>query len=130
MTVDEAFSISPGLLALDDAAFLGLLNLAGPTDAPELMRRLLADLGNVAVGLTAGLATADQDALRHQSHILLAIAGTIGAQQIHHLARRLNTVVKDGPRAAAAPLAVDLLPRLDALIERLRKLSAELGLER
>jgi HPt (histidine-containing phosphotransfer) domain-containing protein len=118
------------LPVLDEAALLRLLALAGPGDASELMRRLQADLRDVAAGLTAGLAGPDPVALRRHSHILMGIAGTLGAHHIHHLAQLLNQQAQAANGTALAPLAADLLQRLEVLILRLQGMAFELGLGR
>lgn len=114
--------------AFDEQALARLLALAGPCDAPELMRRLIADVRDVATGMTAGLVNRDRVAMRKHSHVLLAIAGTIGAQHIYHLAQLLNQCAKDDECVAAEPYAVDLMDRLDRLVDRLQHLSAEQGM--
>ena len=128
MTAD-GMQFNPANPALDEPAFRRLLTRAGP-EAPELMRRLRADLRDVAEGLTAGFANADRLALRKHSHVLLAIAGTIGAQPIHRLALDLNLRSKDDTCVFAASDAADLLHRLTVLQDRLREMSAERDAER
>jgi HPt (histidine-containing phosphotransfer) domain-containing protein len=128
VTAEATQTIPQGLRALDEVALSRLLALAGPTDAPELMRRLMADLRDVAAGLAAGLANRDQPALRKNSHVLLAVAGTIGAQPVYQVAQLLNQCAKTDDFAAAEPHAVGLLQLLDRLIERLRERAAEPGM--
>lgn len=128
MTADGT-QISPqGLQALDESALLRLLALAGPADAFELMRRLDADLRHVAVGLTAGLAKGDMAVLREHSHVLMAVAGTIGANHIHHLAQDLNRSAKENGVEVAEPFVTQLLHLLDGLVERLQGIALEQGL--
>ena len=131
---------SPQGELLDEAALLRLVALAGPADGPELMRRLIADLLKISVGLTAGFASHDRKALRQHCHDLLAIAGTIGAVRICQLSKGLYQADKDGMRAEGGPQAVDgpqtsgpaqateLLQRLPGLIQRLQTLSGPLGM--
>jgi two-component system aerobic respiration control sensor histidine kinase ArcB len=78
----------------DDQRFAALLKLAGPVDALELTKRLDEDLSRVAEVLAAPDVRADQKALHVQSHILLAISGTIGATRVFTLAQRLNGLVR------------------------------------
>jgi HPt (histidine-containing phosphotransfer) domain-containing protein len=123
-------TLPAGPQVLDEAVLLRLISLAGPGDAPELMRRLQADLRDVAAGLTAGLAGPDAVALRRHSHILMGIAGTLGAHHIHYLAQLLNQLAQAANGSALAPLAADLLQRLQVLILRLQGMAFELGLGR
>ena len=128
MTADRPQPI-PADPALDELALRRLLDLAGP-EAPELMRRLLFDLRDVSTGLAAGFAGDDRLALRKHSHVLLAIAGTIGAEHIHQMALTLNQSCKSDTFDFAAPDAADLLQRLDTLQTRLHQMAADPGLER
>ncbi len=129
LTEDEAPLGPDDRSGLDETTLRRLLALAGPSDGPELMRRLVADVRSVACGLKTGLMQNDRAAMRHHSHILLAIAGAIGAPRIHALAAHLNTCAKDTDCTEAKPEAIELLHRVDDLILRLRSMAAELGPE-
>lgn len=126
MTLDDHHADSSGL---DETTLLRLLDLAGPSDAPELMRRLIADVRGVAEGMMTGLETEDRAAMRKHSHVLLAIAGTIGAERIHALAALLNDCAKDTDCTHAKPHAIELMERLGALVRRLQAMAARLGIE-
>ncbi len=129
MTADGTQMIPPGPQGLDEVAFLRLLTSAGATDGPELMRRLRTDLGHLVAGLTEAFGTGDRAALRTHSHVLVAIAGTIGARHIHRQAQALNECAKDPACVLSAFDAADLMRRLDVLINRLREIAIDLGLE-
>ena len=128
MTAESTQTIPQGPQVLDEAALIRLLALAGPTDAFELMRRLRVDLHDVAVGLTAGLASHDTVAIRRHSHVLLAIAGTIGAQHIYLMAQTLNQSAREASNLVSKADAADLMRMLNTLIERLPVLAVEQGL--
>lgn len=108
----------------DQERFAALLDLAGHDTAIELTLRLEEDLTRVGLALAAAMAQADRDALHTQSHILLSIAGTIGATQVFELAKRLNAQVRvpsvTGPAPERAALLADIRAALSALIERVR----------
>ena len=55
--------------------FDGLIRLAGPGVARELLAQLGSDLDVVEQALSAALATQDSLAIRHQTHVLIALAG-------------------------------------------------------
>ena len=92
------------------------------------MRRLISDISGVKNGMTAVLATEDRAALRQQSHVLLGIAGTIGARRVYELAQLLNRCARDETCTAAHPYANELLQRLDGLVLRLRAMASEFGM--
>lgn len=114
--------------ALDEAELSRLLALAGPFDARELMRRLIADISGVKAGMTAGILAEDRAAMRRHSHVLLAIAGTIGAGRVYELAQILNFCARDENCTSARPYAAEILQRLDGLVQRLATISSELGM--
>lgn len=120
--------LDPGGSRLDANALTHLLALAGPVDGPELMRRLTGDLGGVMAGITVSLANKDSAAMRHHSHVLLGIAGAIGAQQIYELAQHLNEWAKDKGTMNAAPQATAVTQHLSHLIGHLRLLSGQMGM--
>lgn len=104
-----------GTEEFDERRFRALLDLAGPSTALELTSRLDEDLCHVATALTESEKPMDQHVLRAQSHVLLAIAGTIGANRLYHLSERLNGLAK---APDAGPVA-DILCEIRALLERL-----------
>lgn len=70
--------------------FDSLIQLAGPSVAPELLRQLNNDLGAVERSLKAALAEKDLPTLRQQTHVLVGLAGSVGAQGLLQSARALN----------------------------------------
>jgi hypothetical protein len=81
---------------IDHATFDGLLALAGPEVAPELLRQLSADLAGVATALSAALGQGDPPLVRAQTHILMALAGSVGAMPLYVAAERLNRAAHTG----------------------------------
>lgn len=113
---------------LDEAELSRLLAMAGPIDAKELMRRLIADISGVKSGMAEGMLAGDRVAIRRHSHVLLAIAGTIGADRVYELARVINLCAKDDDCTLARPHAAEVLVGLDGLVQHLRAMAAELGM--
>lgn len=93
--------------------------MAGPDTAPELVQRLDEDLTRVHAALCAG--KGDRAVLHAQSHILLSIAGTIGATLVYELAKRLNAVARGDE---AGDLAATLAPIQAALAELIQRIRA------
>lgn len=67
-----------------------LLEIAGPSGANELLNRLGSDLRRVEKNLARGFAEMDQPLLRAETHVLISLAGAVGAEALHALANRLN----------------------------------------
>lgn len=83
----------------DTGVLRALLALCGPDTEQELLARLGADLTAVRLGLLEGAGREgrpDRAAIRAQSHVLIAISGTIGAAGVQRLAQGLNDQAQPG----------------------------------
>ena len=106
---------------------MALLNLAGPVTGLELAMRLDEDLSGLATALTKAALGPDRHKLREQSHVLLAIAGTVGANQLFVLADRLNRQVRAQDATPVPDLLAEIGVLLDSLINRVRSARANLA---
>lgn len=111
MTAPDPKGILGGSTALRD-----ILAMAGPDMAPRILHQMHLDLTNTAAELAPALAAADSAMIRAQTHVLISLAGTIGAMRLHGLAVDLNAAAHAGDAGAIAPLAGPLLADLAALI--------------
>lgn len=91
-----------------------LMAIAGPEHGAELLHRLTLDLESVLERLEAALPAPDWAELRAQTHILIALAGAIGAQRLQYMAEAVN-----GLSCADPPLLDRIMP---PLFEQLRAL--------
>lgn len=96
-----------------------ILDLAGPDFAPTLMQQIRADVTKVRDELATNLPTTDHTAIRSASHVLIALAGTIGAPQLREKAITLNTAAHSGDRATLDCLGATILSELQALLHDL-----------
>jgi HPt (histidine-containing phosphotransfer) domain-containing protein len=87
---------------VDRERYLRLMELAGPEGAQELLDRLDEDLRQVERGLARGLAEPNVAEVRAQTHVLVALAGAVGATALQRLAEALN-----GAAHGAAPADMD-----------------------
>ena len=110
--------------SFDEARFAALLELAGEDTAVELTQRLDEDLTNVGLVLTKAQ---DAEVLHAQSHILLSIAGTIGATQVFKLAQDLHAVTKTAETVRMAAVVAETRVALNDLILRLRSMRSDLA---
>ncbi len=101
----------------DRATFDRLIEIAGPEAARELLDRLGDDLGSCARGLAAGLAGADPARVRAETHVLIALAGAVGAVRLQALAQALNTAAHRRDSAAFDRYGEDALAQLDRLVQ-------------
>jgi len=120
-----SLAAEPGLR--DDPARLDrLLALAGPADAVELLTRFETDLAETARRIATALAANDAAALRAASHVLIAVAGSLGALGVEAQARHLNAEAhRAGPGPDAAPgLAAAAEAALAGIATLTRRLAA------
>ncbi|MFN0116534.1 MAG: response regulator [Paracoccaceae bacterium] len=75
---------------LDRAQFDHLIEIAGPDGARELLDRLVTDLGRCTANLARALAAGDRTAMRAETHVLIALAGAVGAKRLQKTAEELN----------------------------------------
>lgn len=106
---------------LNLARFEHLMEIAGPDNAGELLDRLQSDLRKTERGLVAALSDTDRAAIRSETHVLIALAGAVGAERLQALAETVNAAAhrrEDGPMRA---LATETLAQIDRLIEFVRR---------
>ncbi len=102
-----------------DAACDGLhqlLKSAGPEVGRELLSRLCADLRNAERDLISGLAENSIPVVRSCTHVLIALAGAVGARPLQALATTLNTAAHRHETAMFSTLGRKTLAHLDRLI--------------
>lgn len=119
---------APDTEGFDPEKLARLLDLAGAEVADELLERLAEDLETVAAVLADAAPARDIAALRAQTHVLISLAGAVGAVALQHLAEDLNAAAHAAEGAdidrlwtAAAPL----LARLRAHVDGVRKARGE-----
>lgn len=113
-----------GTDAAEIAALEKLRQIAGPAAAAEIFARLMEDLSHLRVALANAAQKADMTAIRAQSHVLVALAGTAGAMTLHEDAIRLNTLAQDGKGlAAAVALALQMDTAIAQLVHTVQKMA-------
>lgn len=110
------FAPSPDRLVLDHDRFTRLIEIAGPEGAQDLLARLAGDLSAVERGLVRGLSAPDPAAVRAHTHVLIALAGAVGATELQRLAEGLNGAAHRLSEEAMALIGADTLVQLDHLI--------------
>lgn len=111
--IEARLSTTSALPGDEPARLDRLIELAGPRDAAELLRRIRADLAGAAQRIEAALPLADRAALRSATHVLIAVAGSVGALALAAQARVLNTAAHaDTPARQPDAAAVQALEDL------------------
>ncbi|GEM_PF-4322176 len=86
----DPIRVPPMACRVDPHAFMQLLDIAGQELAPSLMRQMRDDLWQIARRIVLALEPVDCDGMRRQTHILTAIAGSAGAQDLQEAAQDLG----------------------------------------
>jgi len=81
----------PPSQTVDKHVFDGLLATIGKDTMTELLVRVDSDLQDVSAKVSTALETHDWGLTRQASHVLISVAGAIGATELQHRAQRLNT---------------------------------------
>lgn len=75
-----------------------LADTIGSDTFAEFLGKVIQDFENISNDLINAEATDDNDIVRASSHILISVAGAIGAENLQHLAEDLNRAAKSGNR--------------------------------
>jgi two-component system aerobic respiration control sensor histidine kinase ArcB len=100
---------------VDRAVFDSLVETIGAESTEELLGKLLADTDSVAEGIGRGRRDLDLSEIRSQTHILVSVAGAIGAHSLQHVAQRLNAAANRREAETIDELCGECLAGLKAL---------------
>ena len=82
----------------------------------ELLDKVIADLLGAQRDLAAALEPLDRDPIRSASHILISVAGALGAMRLQACARELNAMAHDRPPDALRTAARRCMAEIDAAV--------------
>lgn len=106
---------------LDCNRMTELLGIAGPGTARELLTRLTSDLERVRRQLLVACPVSDIDTIRAETHVLISLAGAIGAQPLHRLAVALNSTAHRSDALNLRGLCRETTAMTQAVLIRLTK---------
>lgn len=101
----------------DGAALRDILALAGPDIAPRLLAQIVTDLSATSRQLGPAIVARDWAQIRVQSHVLISLAGTIGAMDLHAAACGMNEAAHGQDEARLSSLAPSVNADLAALVQ-------------
>jgi len=110
---------------VDRATYDALRDTIGTEMMDDLLGKFVADLERARADLAGAIEPTDRQTMRSASHILISIAGAIGAVRLESCARRLNVAA---PNADPADLGRDVqscLAEIDAAVTFARGERAE-----
>ncbi len=102
---------------IDRRVYDRLIETIGPEARGELLDKLGEDTRNVKMGLRAALAENDMNGIRSNTHMLVSVAGAIGASGLQGDARDLNAAARSDGADAVRMLGEKCLEGLDRLQE-------------
>ena len=105
---------------IDFAPLERLLSLAGAQGAPAIFAALLDDLKATQAQLDQAWNGPDFAALRTNSHVLVALAGTVGDIELHALAQQLNRRARAQKPSDVVDSMEDIMSGLSNLITQLQ----------
>ena len=112
---DAETAAQPGFV--DVANFDSLANSIGPEMMEELMGKVVIDLKNVRDGIVSGLETRNLPSVQSASHILISVAGAIGASGTQHAAEKLNRAAHQSDEDKISQTAATCLTGIEEILK-------------
>ncbi|MEL6233625.1 MAG: response regulator [Pseudomonadota bacterium] len=106
---------------IDWSIYSMLAQSIGPDSMCELLEKVETDLRDVANGIATGMAQDDVKLVRAKSHVLISVAGVIGAIDLQRAAEALNAAAHNADRAIMHDLAQRIDGSIIDLIEFVRR---------
>ena len=110
---------------MDATGFERLLAIAGPEPARALLEQLRIDLRDAAGRLGAGLDAGDMGLVRAATHVLVALAGMVGACGLQRDAQALHDDAAAGDADGAARRGPGVAAGIEAMAAALIRRGAE-----
>ena len=124
MTDDRSQIFPATLREIDTTPLRNLLLMAGPAHAPTIIATFLDDLKSTEFGLDRAWIGPDCAALRLHSHVLIALAGTVGDTELHATAQQLNALARDQDLVKIHTMKAQTMRGLAELISTLASFTA------
>lgn len=115
----EAEAAAPDEVAgpvIDRGTFDALAETIGPETMGELIEKVIADLASARTTLAAALSPLDRASIRSASHILISVAGAVGAIRLQTSARSLNGLAHGDAMDRIADEARRCIDEIDAAV--------------
>lgn len=118
--MDAGLPVFPDLPEICRDKFGRLMRTVGPARSAELLDQLDIDINDARQRIGAAATVPDWTAVREQSHILIGVSGTVGAERLQRIAEIINRTLcehPDGERIRyLVPALMTQLDRLAAFI--------------
>lgn len=99
----------------------------GADSLSEFLDKVIIDFENISIELINAEAADDSKAIRANSHILISVAGAIGAQSLQHFAEDLNRAARSGNKLERQSLNLSCIKGVSEVVEflNLKKVSSD-----
>ncbi len=102
---------------IDMEIYNSLSSTLGADTMDELLSKVSEDLTRIKTGISGALETTDKEVFRTSSHILISVAGAIGALSTQRLAEQLNKAAHSGQLSDIRLVATGCLTNIDRLLK-------------
>ena len=100
---------------VDPEIFEALARAIGPAALGDLMEKMDADLLGVREKIATALPSRAAGPIRDATHILVAVAGSVGARCLQNDAQCLNSALHSGEMESVEPLGRQVIQEIDVL---------------
>ncbi|WP_340108825.1 response regulator [Pikeienuella sp. HZG-20] len=108
---------APGAAVIDLTIYESLAASIGAGGMVELLKRVEIDLSSVKADIAAAVDAGDTHEMLRASHILISVAGSIGAVRLQRLAENLNRLAENDDADAMADPAGQAGVELDRVLD-------------
>jgi CheY-like chemotaxis protein len=112
---------------VDPATYAALCDAIGPELIGELLDKVVVDLLGARRDLAAALAPLDRAPIRAASHILISVAGALGALRLQACAKVVNAAAPAGPAEALGAEVARCMSEIDLAVAFARERRASCG---
>lgn len=107
--------------SIDWAIYDSLAETLGPIATAELLEKVEADVVSARIRLASALENRAADGIRAATHVLVSVAGTIGATQVQEAAKRVNAAAQPGDDLTPQAEVEHLFEEIDLMLAFLRR---------
>lgn len=110
---------------IDESVYESLAQAIGSAAMAELLGKVDADIRSARDRLAGALEAGDVAEIRSASHILISVAGAIGAVSVQEGAKRVNAAAHDADLAGMRGMAPVLLEEIECALEAVQARSED-----
>lgn len=102
---------------IDKDIFGSLSQTLGPDTMKELLSKVTEDLTRIRDGISRAMESGSAEQIRASSHVLISVAGAIGAVSTQRMAEQLNKAAHNGELSNIRLISTGCLTNIDRLLK-------------